>query len=78
MSLLINDEQLYNLCQAYRHAPIIDQLEVLDKYQDIVNFVQSIVEERDEYALLLFQPCGNTHHDANKCPYCKDNLNGKS
>ena len=39
------------------------------------------IEELDqriaELELLLFQPVGESHHDANRCPYCKENLNGK-
>jgi hypothetical protein len=37
-----------------------------------------IIEEHSEYALLLSQPCGESHHNANKCPYCMENLNGKT
>ena len=40
--------------------------------------IDELKKERDEYALLLFQPTGESHHDANKCSYCKENLNGKS
>lgn len=40
--------------------------------------IDELVAERDNLNLLLFQPCGESHHDANKCPYCKENLNGKS
>lgn len=27
---------------------------------------------------LLFMPVGESHHNANLCPYCQENLNGKS
>lgn len=30
-----------------------------------------------ELEKMLFQPIGSSHHDANKCPYCRENLNGK-
>lgn len=67
----------YNMCQRYRHASVTDQEAVLIAYNEICQFVDNFIKERDEYALLLFQPCGESHHDANKCPYCKENLNGK-
>lgn len=28
--------------------------------------------------LQLFQPIGESHHNANLCPYCRENLNGKT
>ena len=43
----------------------------------VIGLCFQLIKERDEYALLLFQPCGESHHDANACPYCKENLNGK-
>lgn len=47
-------------------------------FTNLQEHILDVIIQRDEYALLLFQPCGETHHDANKCPYCKENLNGKS
>jgi len=47
-----------------------------DRYlKEVYEFVAGIMQERDDYALLIFQPCGEAHHDANKCPYCRENLN---
>lgn len=51
-------------------------------YEDIIteqnNIINQLREKLEEYELLLFQPFGDTHHDAMRCPYCRENLNGKS
>lgn len=46
--------------------------------EKLTRFLEELVQERDDYALLIFQPCGEAHHDATKCPYCIENLNAKS
>lgn len=49
-----------------------------EEEDDIADTLEMVIHERDKYVKLLFQPRGDTHHDANKCPYCKENLNGKT
>lgn len=43
--------------------------------EELQKLIEQLTKERDEYALLIFQPGGETHHNANECPYCKENLN---
>ena len=62
---------------------ILNEYFLLNKFRceemdDIADTLEMVIHERDKYVKLLFQPCGDTHHDANKCPYCKENLNGKT
>ena len=54
---------------------ISDELAALKvKYQQLTEWYEQVYKERDEYARLLFQPIGESHHNANECPYCKENL----
>jgi hypothetical protein len=48
-----------------------------DEEDQAITVLSKVLKERDEYALLIFQPCGAEHHNSNRCPYCKENLNGK-
>lgn len=39
---------------------------------------QSMLEACRILINMLFQPMGESHHNANRCPYCREYLNGKS
>lgn len=73
----LENVKFYSLCQQYRHMPVDKPREVLAAFAELKGYilkqVETIVREHDEYALLIFQPCGETHHNANKCPYCQEN-----
>ena len=36
----MNEEEFYNLCQAYRHWPVDDQAGVLDRYNELLAYVR--------------------------------------
>jgi len=64
-------QKLLDTCQNLLDSGIV----IIDELLVRLNKAEKQVEE---YALLLFQPQGEAHHNANECPYCKENLNGKS
>jgi hypothetical protein len=39
-------EEFENLCQAYRHAPLTPQDEVVDRYVELCAFVQKLVDQK--------------------------------
>jgi hypothetical protein len=57
---------------------IQEDTEILKRFAELQADRDKYKKLCEEYALLLFQPQGETHHDANVCPYCQENLNGKS
>lgn len=71
------DEKIWlgTFCSVFDKLDIISGTKSGGASQAIVT---KLFQDRDQYALLLFQPQGASHHNANKCPYCMENLNGKT
>jgi hypothetical protein len=50
--MTIESEEFYNLCQAYRHAPVTDQGRVCESYQALIEYIDRKINEAnlDGYA----------------------------